>query len=148
MTPPSTLQIDKDEHGTRLYRGVLAGLCVLGMSATPVINNLQEGKSLVEMVSGLAHEELNTRPTVPNCMKLHQRLVALGTRWAYAAPLAAGLGGVTLVVLDAPRLAQALLFAASLLLTFASVRLAARTTALFTVTLALAAALRRRSGAM
>lgn len=57
------------------------GLCVLGMSATPVINNLQEGKSLVEMVSGLAHEELNTRPTVPNCMKLHQRLVALGTRW-------------------------------------------------------------------
>jgi len=57
------------------------GLCVLGMSATPVINNLQEGKSLVEMVSGLAHEELNTRPTVPNCMKLHQRLVTLGTRW-------------------------------------------------------------------
>ena len=27
-------------------------LCVLGMSATPVINNLQEGRSLVEMVSG------------------------------------------------------------------------------------------------
>lgn len=56
-------------------------LCVLGMSATPVINNLQEGKSLVEMVSGLTHDDLNTRPTVPNCMKLHQRLVTLGTRW-------------------------------------------------------------------
>jgi hypothetical protein len=56
-------------------------LCVLGMSATPVINNLQEGKSLVEMVSGLTHDDLNTRPTVAHCMKLHQRLVTLGTRW-------------------------------------------------------------------
>lgn len=56
-------------------------LHVLGMSATPVINNLQEGKSMVELVSGLAHDEIDTRPTVPNCMKLHQRLVTLGIRW-------------------------------------------------------------------
>jgi hypothetical protein len=55
--------------------------CVLGMSATPVINNLQEGRSLVEMVSGLEHADIETRPTVANCMKLHQRLVSLGTRW-------------------------------------------------------------------
>src|SRR5262249_12489623 len=66
--------------------GSLAGernpdLHVLGMSATPVINNLQEGKSMVELVSGVAHDELDTRPTVPNCMKLHQRLVTLGIRW-------------------------------------------------------------------
>jgi superfamily II DNA or RNA helicase len=58
-----------------------ADLHVLGMSATPVINNLQEGKSMVELVSGLAHDELDTRPTVPNCMKLHQRLLTLGIRW-------------------------------------------------------------------
>jgi superfamily II DNA or RNA helicase len=56
-------------------------LRVVGMSATPVINNLQEGKSLVELVSGLAHDELDTRATVPNCMRLHQRLVTLGIRW-------------------------------------------------------------------
>lgn len=56
-------------------------LHVLGMSATPVINNLQEGKSMVELVSGLAHDEIDTGPTVPNCMKLHQRLVTLGIRW-------------------------------------------------------------------
>lgn len=56
-------------------------LHVLGMSATPVINNLQEGKSMVELVSGVAHDELDTRPTVPNCMALHQRLVTLGIRW-------------------------------------------------------------------
>ncbi|MFB2839652.1 zinc-ribbon domain-containing protein [Floridanema evergladense] len=56
-------------------------LHVIGMSATPVINNLQEGKSLVEMVTGVAHNELDIRPTIPNCMKLHQRLVTLGIRW-------------------------------------------------------------------
>ena len=56
-------------------------LCVLGMSATPVINNLQEGKSLVEMVSGVEHDDLNVKATVPNCMQLHQKLVTLGTRW-------------------------------------------------------------------
>ncbi len=58
-----------------------SGLRVLGMSATPVINTLQEGKSLVELVSGLAHDELNTQATVSNCMRLHQRLTTLGIRW-------------------------------------------------------------------
>lgn len=57
------------------------GLCVLGMSATPVINNLQEGRSLIELVTGVEHAELDTRATIPNCMRLYQRLVALGTRW-------------------------------------------------------------------
>jgi superfamily II DNA or RNA helicase len=56
-------------------------LYVLGMSATPVINNLQEGKSMVELISGLAHDELDTRTTVANCMKLYQRLLVLGIRW-------------------------------------------------------------------
>lgn len=69
-----------------------------------------------------------------------ERAVALGARWAYAAPLAAGLGGVTLIGLDAPRVAQGLLLAASVLLTAASARLAARNVALFTITLALGAA--------
>ena len=57
------------------------GLYVLGMSATPVINNLQEGRSLVEMISEVEHEDLDVRATVPNCMRLHQKLVSLGTRW-------------------------------------------------------------------
>ena len=56
-------------------------LYVLGMSATPVINNLQEGKSLVELITGLEHDELSIKPTISNCMALHQRLVTLGTRW-------------------------------------------------------------------
>lgn len=64
-------------------------LCVLGMSATPVINNLQEGRSLVELITGVVHEDISVKPTVPNCMRLHQRLVTLGTRWrpSYAASL-------------------------------------------------------------
>jgi len=56
-------------------------LCVLGMSGTPVINTLQEGKSLVEMITGHLHDDLDTRATVQNCMRLYQRLVTLGTRW-------------------------------------------------------------------
>lgn len=58
-----------------------ADLCVLGMSGTPVINTLQEGKSLVEMIVGHRHDDLETAATVQNCMRLYQRLVTLGTRW-------------------------------------------------------------------
>lgn len=58
-----------------------ADLCVLGMSGTPVINTLQEGKSLVEMITGHQHSDLDTKATVQNCMRLYQRLVTLGTRW-------------------------------------------------------------------
>lgn len=56
-------------------------LCVLGMSGTPVINTLQEGKSLVEMITGHRHDDLEVVATVQNCMRLYQRLVTLGTRW-------------------------------------------------------------------
>jgi hypothetical protein len=58
-----------------------AELRVLGMSATPVINNLQEGRSLIEMITGIEHNDLPIKPTVPNCMRLHQQLARLGTRW-------------------------------------------------------------------
>ncbi len=56
-------------------------LHVIGMSATPVINNLLEGKSLIELVSGVEHNDLEVTPTVANCMRMHQRLVTLGIRW-------------------------------------------------------------------
>lgn len=56
-------------------------LRVLGLSATPIINNLQEGKSLLEMITGVQYPELETRATVANCHKLHQQLVLHGFRW-------------------------------------------------------------------
>ena len=58
-----------------------AELAVLGMSATPVINNLREGVSMVNLVTGVEHSDLPTTATVNNCMKLHQRLVSIGIRW-------------------------------------------------------------------
>lgn len=56
-------------------------LHVLGMSATPVINNLYEGRSLVEMITGEVHKDLPTQINVNNCMKLHQKLATVGLRW-------------------------------------------------------------------
>ena len=56
-------------------------LCVLGMSGTPVINNIQEGRSLIELITGHKHDDLETKATVQNCMRLYQKLVTLGTRW-------------------------------------------------------------------
>lgn len=56
-------------------------LHVFGMSATPVINNLYEGVSLLEMITGLKYDDLNTKPTVNNCIALYQRLTTIGIRW-------------------------------------------------------------------
>ena len=54
---------------------------VLGMSATPVINNLFEGKSLIELITGLHHDELSTTATIPNCIAIYQKFVSHGLRW-------------------------------------------------------------------
>lgn len=56
-------------------------LKVLGMSATPVINNLYEGKTMIELITGKSYDDLETEPNVPNCMKVYQQLAMLGTRW-------------------------------------------------------------------
>lgn len=56
-------------------------LHVLGMSATPVINNLFEGISLLEMITGIKYDDLNNKPTVNNCMALYQKLSTIGIRW-------------------------------------------------------------------
>jgi SAM-dependent methyltransferase len=53
---------------------------VLGMSATPIINNLQEGKSLIELVSSLEHNDIGTAINVQNCMKLYQKFTTMGFR--------------------------------------------------------------------
>jgi SAM-dependent methyltransferase len=53
---------------------------VLGMSATPIINNLYEGKSLIELVSSLEHTEIGTVVNVQNCMKLYQKFTTMGFR--------------------------------------------------------------------
>jgi len=56
-------------------------LRVLGMSATPVINNLFEGRTMIELITGKQHDDLETKPNIPNCMKVYQSLSRYGTRW-------------------------------------------------------------------
>jgi superfamily II DNA or RNA helicase/SAM-dependent methyltransferase len=56
-------------------------LHVLGMSATPVINNLFEGKTLIELITNIHHDDLQTQATVSNCISLYQKFVCHGLRW-------------------------------------------------------------------
>lgn len=81
----------RDEKSESQRRRLLNGLIthvpdnrpkprVLGMSATPIINNLQEGKSLIELVSSLHHPDIGTETNVPNCMKLYQKFTTMGFR--------------------------------------------------------------------
>jgi hypothetical protein len=53
---------------------------VLAMSATPVINELNEGKSQLEILTGKVYYDVETRPTIPNAVNLHQKLSLLSVR--------------------------------------------------------------------
>jgi hypothetical protein len=56
-------------------------LHVLAMSATPIINNLLEGKVLIELVTGLEHDDIKTYNTVSNCIALYTKFVTHGLRY-------------------------------------------------------------------
>jgi hypothetical protein len=62
-------------------------LCVLGLSATPVINNLVEGKKLLELVMGRPFPEIDARrQTVNNALRLHRALMQYGFRVRPSSP--------------------------------------------------------------
>jgi superfamily II DNA/RNA helicase len=56
-------------------------LCVLGMSATPVINDLQEGKALLALITGRDFAEVKVKPTEANANHLHQKLMVHDLRY-------------------------------------------------------------------
>ena len=56
-------------------------LYTLGMSATPVINDLYESKSLLTLLSGLEYDDLFTRRTIPNALNIHEQLLLNGLRF-------------------------------------------------------------------
>jgi len=56
-------------------------LRVLGMSATPVINNLVEGKRLLETIVGRPFPELRKNATLNNALAVHRALVQHGYRF-------------------------------------------------------------------
>jgi len=53
---------------------------VLGLSATPVVNNLREGKSLLELISGKVYDDVAVRPTIPNAVTLYEKLSTISIR--------------------------------------------------------------------
>jgi superfamily II DNA or RNA helicase len=71
-----------------LRRAALTGLLeklptskVLCMSATPVINDLSEGISLVEIAKGQKVDNLSDRKTVNNALAVHYELLGSGLRY-------------------------------------------------------------------
>jgi superfamily II DNA or RNA helicase len=56
-------------------------LYTLVMSATPVINNLFEAKSLLSLMTGLEYDDINTRRTLSNALKIFQQLILHGLRY-------------------------------------------------------------------
>lgn len=55
-------------------------LKVLGISATPVVNNLQEGRSLLELITGKIFDDVATRATIPNAVTLYEKLTNISIR--------------------------------------------------------------------
>lgn len=56
-------------------------LRVLGMSATPVLNSLDEAVSLLEMIKGIEYPELGTSAKLSNALAIHEQLVINGIRY-------------------------------------------------------------------
>jgi superfamily II DNA or RNA helicase len=56
-------------------------LYVLSMSATPVINDLQEAKGLLELTKGVKYDELETQANLRNCLDMHVKLINNGLRY-------------------------------------------------------------------
>ena len=82
-------QRDKDES---IRRGALMRLIgrsaemnpnfhLLGMSATPVINNLIEAKSLLQLITGKDYDDISTRGTITNALKIFNQLLLNGIRY-------------------------------------------------------------------
>jgi len=56
-------------------------IAVLGMSATPVINSLDESVSLIEMVTGEDYSDIDVSPKISNALIVHQHLTINGIRY-------------------------------------------------------------------
>ena len=52
----------------------------LGMSATPVINDLEEGKSLLAYITNKFYDDISSRPNIFNAMALHEKLSLISIR--------------------------------------------------------------------
>jgi len=53
---------------------------VLGLSATPVVNNLTEGKSLLQLITGQTYEHVSDRESEPNAITLYENIIPVSIR--------------------------------------------------------------------
>jgi hypothetical protein len=51
------------------------------MTATPIINNLIEGKKLIELITGKVHDELETSSTIMNGIEMYKAMTRYGLRY-------------------------------------------------------------------
>ncbi len=64
----------------RISSNINTELRVLGLSATPVINNLYEGRSLLELICQDPIDDVEERIDLNSCMNLYQHFVVHGIR--------------------------------------------------------------------
>ncbi len=64
----------------RISSNINTDLRVLGLSATPVINNLYEGRSLLELICQEPIEDVSEKVDLNSCMNLYQHFVVHGIR--------------------------------------------------------------------
>jgi superfamily II DNA or RNA helicase len=68
------------EYLLTLVRKINPDVKILGLSATPVVNNIREGKSLLELMSGKIYDDVSTKPTVPNAVTLYEKITTNSIR--------------------------------------------------------------------
>ena len=68
------------EYLLTLVRKINPDIKILGLSATPVVNNIREGKSLLELMSGKIYDDISTKPTVPNAVTLYEKITTNSIR--------------------------------------------------------------------
>ena len=56
-------------------------LALTAMSATPILNELEEAKSTLELIRGEPLPHLDTTASIPNAMRIHQEITLSGFRW-------------------------------------------------------------------
>jgi superfamily II DNA or RNA helicase len=82
----------RNEDGESIRRGVMnrllgrireqnENLYILVMSATPVVNNLYEARSLLQLITGLDYDDIKTKRTLGNALKIFQQLILNGIRY-------------------------------------------------------------------
>ena len=64
----------------KIAKNITPELKILGMSATPVINNLYEGRSLLELVNQETIQDVDEKIDLNSCMNLYQHFVRSGIR--------------------------------------------------------------------